>query len=236
MRSYLADALSRGCRPSYLENELTHLQVGLRRALALDNAHIFPALTDAADAIARLKPFHETRQAQPAHPADIALLEHADPKRFGLLARCLWHAAARFSDLVGRLPARCMTFPAVGWLRIRYVLTKSAQTGAIRCCVVRLPFATWRRLLERVSAMPQRAAVFAFSRQSFNTWLRSFGLRLSSRSFRRGAVQVMMDADVPLREIRRLTGHVSDRTLLIYAQREPARAWPAMARAYAAMC
>lgn len=219
----------------YLQNELSNIVVSLRIVLSLHDRYDFPSLRDAAEQLARLTPYTRTRQARPATPAHVWTLEREEPAGRGLLARILFHSAARYSDWVARLPARCVSLPTLGWVRVRYLLTKSAQKGAVRTCVFRLPITSWMSLRSRLATLTPGRALFDYHPDRYRAWLRRFRMGLSLRSFRRGAVQLMLDHGVSLREIRRLTGHKSDQTLLIYADREPISAWRAMRSVYPAL-
>lgn len=225
----MATLLKRRLKPTYISNELSRLATVLRHLIPLTIAD--ERLLEVAHAqIARLKPAYAARQAVPARAWHLRFLESKAPrKRILLFIKLLWAAAARPSD-VGRLRARDVTFPRYCGVQVVYRLTKSQQTGSVRKCVFFLPSRPWRRLRRLVHQTDDNATFLPYTADDVNRFMRPYLPHLSSYSFRRGAVQLLLDRDIRPREICRLTGHQSTRTLLVYADRVPPRAWQQMAR------
>jgi hypothetical protein len=236
IRSFLAEGIARrGWKPSYALGVLSNLSTGFRLLRGGSTCAEQQDLDDARDALKRLLPLHPVRQARPASCRQVALLEAADPSENGLLCRLLWHAAARFSDWVGRLPARSVQLLPRRWVQVAYVRTKTSQRGVLRTVTFRLPGPTWRVLERRVERLPSRQAVFQTDYGQFRRWLVSRCPGLTAHSFRRGAIQKMLDAGVSPREICRLTGHKSLETMFGYADRLPPSARREMSKAAVAL-
>jgi hypothetical protein len=218
--------------PTYLLNLLSHLSTGLRLIHPLSPAD-GQALKDTRDSLSRLLPFHIPRQAVPATPADVQALEQAEPSGRGLLIRLLWQSAARFSDWE-KVTGLDVQWLGRGWVRARYRRTKTSVRGIVRLIQFRLPPQAHSALLSRLSTA-KASRLFHYSYATTLSWLKRLRPHLSLHSFRRGAVQRMLDADVPPREVARLTGHKSLTTLFGYAHRLPPSAKRAMALAYHAL-
>lgn len=234
VRQYVVGLLRRGRQPSYVLGQLSNLTVGLR-LLTPGDLTGQTDLADARDALKRLLPFHRVRQARPATAQEVSRLERRDPHHLGLLVRLLWHAAARFSDWVGRLPARSVQLLPRRWVLVTYVRTKTSHRGIQRMATFRLPAATWQALHRRLRRLLPHQAVFTTPYPLFRRWLLAHSPGLSSHSFRRGAIQRMLDAGVRPREITRLTGHQRLSTMFGYAARLPPTARREMARAASAL-
>ena len=223
LRRFIAHLLLRQrLEPSTIAGYLSHIRVALRRLGRSDVAD-HAAVEDAAEQVARLRPFQMKEQATPATPHDVRRLEDADPPGKGLQVRVLWHSAARNSDWAMRVPSRLVAFPAPSWVRVAYRLTKTSTKGAARTVVFRLPMRSWANLRARVALLRPGEAVFKYDYNAINAFMRRVlpGSRLTTRSLRRGAVQAMLDGGINEDEIRRLTGHKSLESLLTYADREP---------------
>lgn len=234
IRSYLAAGIRAGRAPSYMLTTLSHLNTGLARLAPVSPSSLL-RLTDARSSIRRLLPFQELHQAVPADTRHVRLLERADPRGLGLLIRCLWHSAGRFSDWSGRLPASSVVPQAKDWFTITYRRTKTSHRGVSRTVMLRLPPSAAHWLRQRLRALPPHAALFRFPYGRVYTFVRHNCPGLTLHSFRRGAVQRMLDAGVPAREVARLTGHTSLATLYGYAHRLPRTARRAMQVAFVAL-
>ena len=226
-RSYLAALLARGASAPYLLGVLSHLSVGLRRLRPLTAADE-ATLADTRSSLKRLLPFHRRRQAAPATVPVVAALEVLEPLARGLLVRLLWHSAARFSDWVGRLPVEAVTCLPRRWVTVQYRKTKTSTAGVVRLATFRLPRQAWTALAERMRCLRPRQSLFSLPYAAFYTWLRAHAPGLTPHSFRRGAVQAMLDGGVPPKEVCRLTGHRALSTLYGYADRLPPSARAAM--------
>ncbi len=219
--------------PSYLLTQLTHLSVGIQRLSPLSAAEM-STLRDTRASLARLLPLHPVRQAVPATPADVVQAELQDPALRGILVRLLWHSAARFSDWTRVLQRDVELLPRC-WIRVRYRKTKTSARGIVRLAQFRLPPHTWSRLQSLLASIPPSSPPFPLRYTSMLRWLRRACPTLTLHSFRRGAVQRMLDAGVPPSEIARLTGHRSLQTLYGYADRLPRHFLAAMALAHRAL-
>jgi hypothetical protein len=217
--------------PSYLLTILGHLSAGLRQLGSFDSQLI----SDTRASLSRLLPYVQLRQARPAVASEVRRLEAAEPSGRGLLVRCLWQTAARFSDWSGRLPAESVVPGRGDWFVVNYRRTKSSTRGAARMALFRLPPPAARRLRRLIARTPPCQALFRVSYARMRAWVALRAPGLSMHSFRRGAVQAMLDAEVPAKEVARLTGHRSMATMYGYAHRLPQSARRAMSRAYAAL-
>jgi hypothetical protein len=234
LRSWIATLIARGLKPGYLQNEASRVAAVLRARYGT-SADDERALAATHAQLARVKYLFVTRQAAPATARHVRRIAYLRPgHRATLFIQLLWAAAARPSDLA-RVLARDVSFPRPCGVQMRYRLTKSQQTGSVRKVVFFLPPPVWWQLVCLKQQCPPSAPILPFSASNINNFLRSLALPLTSYSFRRGAVQRMLDADVPPREICRLTGHKNERTLLIYADRVPPRSWRAMQLAASAL-
>lgn len=235
LRSWAASLLARDLKPSYISNEMSRVTVVLRARYSVSAADE-RRLVNMRAQIDRLKPFFTTRQAYPARRRHVRLIQQLRPHaRETLFVQLLWAAAARPSDL-SRLCPRDVSFPRPLGVQVTFRLTKAQQTGSVRTAIFYLPLSLWLRLRRLVSLSKPSRPFLPIDVPTINNFLRSLPLpHLTSYSFRRGAVQAMLDADVPPREVCRLTGHKDTKSLLIYADRVPPRAWAAMTRAAAAL-
>lgn len=238
LRAWIAEGVEIHLKPSYLLNIVTHVSLMLKEVAG---GSLTPAeeklLTTTRDQLKSIAPFSDVDQPDPASPQDVMLLEAIAPMGWGLFTRVIWHAAARASDWLDRLPVENVQMFARGWVRVHYREKKElARRGAIRTVLVRLPMSAWDRLMILRSSRKPGEAIFHGTTAQFDYWIRKYGFHLSAKSFRRGSILTMLDSDVPEREIRRLTGHASEMTLLQYCQREPTTAIGAMQMAFAALC
>lgn len=200
-----------------------HLKVGLDHLQLLDQSGSL-LLRDARDAIARLLPLELTKQATPATSSDLRLLARQDP-RAGYVATLLWRSAARFSDWK-YLTATDITPLPREVFQVRYRKTKSQVKGLQRLALFSLP--AWASAQLQKDLQRGRPPLEDWTYSSFRRRLQAACPTLTPHSFRRGAVQVLLDGGVHPREVARLTGHKSLSTLYGYADRLPAPAWTAM--------
>lgn len=199
---------------------------------ARGGAHAGPLYARAAAAregLRRMLHLLDPRQARPL-PLRVALrLSRLPPTRERLVSQLLWFAAARLSD-VARLRAADVAMEGDGWTRLRYRITKTEQRGTVRMALIRLPPAAAGHLRAVLAATPPGGTPFAMTAAHLNGWIRRVVGPYSTHSFRRGAVQTLLDHGVDERRVARLTGHKDLATLLVYADRLGVRARRSMAQ------
>lgn len=227
-RQFAASLLRAGLAASTVLGVIGHLKVGLRHLQMIDPEGEL-LLKDASDAVARLLPLEPAAQATPATSSHLRLLVRQDPKA-GYVATLLWRSAARFSDWKYLAAADITPFPQ-GVFQIRYRRTKSQTRGVQRLAILSLP--DWAADQMREDLSRGRPPLEGWTYATFRHRLRAVCPTLTPHSFRRGAVQVLLDGGVHPREVARLTGHKSLSTLYGYADRLPAPAWTAMEAARA---
>lgn len=224
VRHWLAERATAGTAPPTLLNDLSHIRAGLARVAVLS----VPAATlldDARDGLRRLLPDHVVRQAMPATARHVEAVERLGLTDLSLTVRLMWHLAARHADVAGLLP-QDISSPRPGLVVVRYRRTKTSQVGAVRTVVGILPQRAWSHLLPRLSRGQLGLVPYA----ALVKGLQRVDPRLTGHSLRRGAVQALLDAQVPLPEVMRLTGHQQEDTLLRYADRPPPSALEAAPR------
>lgn len=229
VRAWLAERAQEGVAPPSLLNDLSHVRAGIARVTDL-SVPAATLLNDARDGLRRLLPDHVVRQAVPAtmrHLEALDALPHTDAV---FTARLMWHLAARHADVSGLLPCD-VTCLRQGLIQVRYRRTKTSQVGAVRTVVAILPPRTWLQLRLRLG----RESLGLSSYDALVSTLRRIDPHLTAHSLRRGAVQALLDAQVPMTEVMRLTGHQQEDTLLRYADRPPPSALAAAPLAAAAL-
>lgn len=232
-RTWLADQLSRGVQPTTLVGYCSHLNVGFHR---LGSPDPLP-LSDARASLRRLAALDPVQQAPPASLEDVLTAFCRAPTSHGLLASLLWAAAARFSD-VTRVLARDVSLGPGDTVEWVYRVTKTDPVaGASRRIRFSLPSIVLNRLRERLLSLPPGSVLFPdVAYGAFLAFCHSLRPphhpRLSAHSWRRGAVQRILDdpadADPSFPLLSRaeaaavaLTGHRSVETLMRYADRIP---------------
>jgi integrase len=225
VRGFLASRLQTWAVPTAL-NALGAISIALGR---LEWPVHKDTLADTRAQLARLLPFHQTRQAPPATPSQVARLRLHLPPPDADAVTLLWAMAARFSDLE-RAALRDVQLTSRGWV-VRLRLTKTTQAGVRGAFGIHLPEPQHSGLRQRKAAAPPDQPLLATTAAALRRNVRQLCPGLTLHSFRRGAVQALLDAAVPTEEVRRLTGHTTEATLLGYADRLPPSAWAAAATA-----
>ena len=182
-------------------------------------------ITDTRDQLSRLLPLHFPRQAQSATPQQVALLRLHLPPPEPDAVTLLWAMAARFSDLA-RAALRDLQRTPQGWL-VRLRVTKTTQSGVRDAFGILLPEPQDTELRRRKAVAPPSQPLLRTTAPRLRRAVAAVCPGLSLHSLRRGAVQTLLDAGLPTEEVRRLTGHTTDATLLGYADRLPPAAWAA---------
>lgn len=229
MRAWIAERARAGVAPPSLLNDLSHVRAGLARVTEL-SVPAATLLNDARDGLRRLLPDHVVRQAVPATLSHMEAIDNLPASDATFTARLMWHLAARHADVMELLP-HDITCLRRGLVQVRYRRTKTSQVGAVRTVVAILPPRTWQQLQPRLQQESLRLAPYA----ALVSVLREIDPRLTAHSLRRGAVQALLDAQVPMAEVMRLTGHQQEDTLLRYADRPPPSAMTAAPLAAAAL-
>lgn len=231
VREFLASRLSRGewAVPTAL-NALGALAVAIGRVEWPVHS---TTLTDTRAQLSRLLPHHLPRQAASATREQVAALRlQLDPPEADAVT-LLWSMAARFSDL-DRATLRDVRPVPAGWV-VRLRLTKTSPAGVRGAFAIRLPEPQASALALRKAAAPPDQPLLQTTAARLRRGVSSVCPGLTLHSFRRGAVQALLDAGIPTTEVRRLTGHTSDATLLGYADRLPPSAWEAADTAASAL-
>jgi integrase len=214
VRRLIADVAERG--GLYAAIELSnHLCKYARR---FPSGRLYTKVQAAREGLLRLRPFFPPSQARPLPAAAARRLESLPPSTERLVCQLMWHAAARLSDL-SRLRARDILPESRGWVTLRYRHTKTAQRGTVRMARIQLPRGARRLLRAAIESAPPLSLPLNLPATRITAYLHHHFPGYSSRSFRRGAVQAMLDRGVDERDVVRLTGHASVETLLIYADR-----------------
>lgn len=224
--------LQEGKHPATVLNFLSHAAVGLRN-LGRASPRAEQSMRDARHAVQRLLPRAPVRQANPATPATVARLCAGGEAPTALAVALLWATAARHSDW-SRVRAEDLVDHRGGWFTVKYRSTKTSSRGVSRTVVFSLPRAAKQHLRRRILEHPD--AVFPLSYHQLHKELQVRGSGLTPHSFRRGAIQALLDGGLPPQEVARLTGHQRLTTMYAYADRVPRTAWRAMARAYRLLC
>ncbi len=215
VRDWLAERAAAGVAAPTLLNDIGNVTAGLARVAYLSR----PAaarLDDAREAIRRWLPDHVVRQAVPAVLRHVQAVERVADADAAFTVRLAWHLAARHADVFGLTPTD-VTLPRPGLAYVRYRRTKTSQHGVSRLAVAALPPGTWQELQRRLRAGDLRLSPYP----AFVRALQQAEPTLTGHSLRRGAVQALLDASIPVAEIQRLTGHTEVASLLRYADRPP---------------
>lgn len=230
VRGFLAERLAQTWAIPTALNALGALSVALSR---LEWPVHRPTLADTRDQLSRLLPLHLPRQAVSASPQQVARLRQVLPAPEADAVTLLWAMAARFSDLARAALADIRPVPP-GWV-VRLRLTKTTQAGVRDAFALRLPEPQCSELRRRKATAPPSQPLLTTTAARLRGAIRNHFPELSLHSLRRGAVQVMLDAGIPSVEVRRMTGHTTDATLLGYADRLPPSAWVAAGTAACAL-
>ena len=222
VRGFLAHRLGTTWAVPTALNALGALSVALAR---LEWAVHRQTLVDTRDQLSRLLPLHLPRQATSATRQQVARLRELLPPPEADAVTLLWAMAARFSDLARAALADVRPVPQ-GWV-VRLRITKTTQAGVRDAFGIRLPQPQDARLRQRKATEPPGQPLLRTTAARLMGAMRATCPGLTLHSLRRGAVQAMLDAGIPTVEVRRLTGHTADATLLGYADRLPPSAWAA---------
>lgn len=186
------------------------------------NDRVFPALTgpqramlsDAHASLKRKGAGCDVNQATAATTADMRKLWRDAPPRIALTATLLWATACRHGDLINVL-TKDVCLPRLGEAQIKLRVTKTTTFGGgVRLVVCVIPPQAQRALEEHLRTETRLLL------QTYPTFLKAVRRlcpRLTAHSFRRGAIQEMMERGVDDRSIMQLTGHKSRKALYRYA-------------------
>lgn len=222
IRGFLAERLARTWAVPTALNALGALSVALTR---LEWPVHQLTLADTRAQLSRLLPLHLPRQAASASRQQVARLRALLPAPEADAVTLLWAMAARFSDLDRAALADIRRAPR-GWV-VRLRVTKTTQAGVRDAFGIQLPEPQCSELLRRKASAPPCQPLLQTTAARLRRAIRALCPELTLHSLRRGAVQTMLDAGIPSDEVRRLTGHTTDATLLGYADRLPPSAWAA---------
>lgn len=222
----MAAMVDNGQAPDTILNYASRVSVAHRRLCARGLVDPIPPaeasdLADAREIVRRLRPYHSTRQAVPATWTQVrAAAGPLGRSARSLMIVLMWLLAARHSDL-SRVQRRDLRLQG-NVVVVRYRLTKSSQTGAVRSVATLLPDREALALAAHMSRLAPTDLVFTSSWDVIDRALKKVCHALTPHSLRRGAVTRMLDAGMLPADVRLLTGHRSDDSLLKYAERIPA--------------
>lgn len=224
VRGFLASRMAdrRWAAPTAL-NALGAIRISVSR---LGWPHEEAAWSDARDQLQRLLPFHTRNQASPATAASVARLRALLPKEEADAVTLMWAMAARWSDLARAELRDVEEVPGGGWV-VKLRLTKTTQAGIRGAFAAPIPEPQASALRRRkATASPHEPLIQSTYAETLRR-VKEVYPALTLHSFRRGAVQALLDAGVPVDELRRMTGHVTEASLYGYADRLPPSAWAA---------
>ena len=169
--------------------------------------------------LSKLIQFDTTAQATPALPQQISPLilklgEHGEQAMAALIA-LMWMAALRLSDAL-RATDQTIDVSNEPWIRLRW----RKDVGNAKGKTMLSPGSPWLPILRSylLSRKPSRHTTLLFPDLSYDKargLLRKYS-SWTAHSLRRGSLQAMARAGVPLKSIRLISGHRTDKALLTY--------------------